>query len=89
VSKLTDRAVTGVFLGYEPGTKGYRIYDPVNDKLMVTRDVVFDEAKQWNWGGRDSRADGTGTTDALDVPDMFQVEWEDTVPHPTIDGDGA
>lgn len=48
VSKLTDRVVAGVILGYELGTKGYRIYDPVNDKLMIARDVMFDESKQWN-----------------------------------------
>lgn len=52
VSKLSDRSVLGVFLGYEPGTKGYRVYDPVNDKLMVSRDVIFDEKQQWNWGGK-------------------------------------
>jgi len=73
VSKLTDGAVAGVFLGYEPGTKGYRVYDPLKDKLMVTRDVVFDEAKQWNWEGRDSRTSG-GTIDGVPkTPDMFQT----------------
>lgn len=36
VDKLTDRTIPGVFLGYEPGTKGCRVYDPVKDKLMVT-----------------------------------------------------
>ena len=46
---------------------------------MVTWDVVFDESKSWNWEGNDSRANG-GTTE---TPDMFQVHWEDTVPHPT------
>lgn len=43
ITKLADRSTPGVFLGYEPGTKGYRVYDPVNDKLLVTRDVIFDE----------------------------------------------
>jgi hypothetical protein len=37
-----DILVLGVFLGYELGTKGYRVYDLVN-KLMVTRAMVFDE----------------------------------------------
>jgi transposase InsO family protein len=45
VSKLTDTAILGVFLRYEPGTKGYRIYDPVKKQLMVSRDVVFDEER--------------------------------------------
>jgi hypothetical protein len=42
VTKLADRSTPSVFLGYEPGTKGYRVYDPVNNKLIVTRDVIFD-----------------------------------------------
>jgi hypothetical protein len=43
VTKLADRSIPGVFLGYKMETKGYRVYDPVNNKVMVTRDVVFDE----------------------------------------------
>jgi len=54
ISKLSDRSVLGVFLGYEPRTKGYRIYDPMKDKLMISRDVIFDEKVIWNW-------EGTGT----------------------------
>jgi hypothetical protein len=29
--------------------KGYRVYDPINDKLIVTRDVIFYEKRGWNW----------------------------------------
>jgi len=43
ISKLSDRSVPGVFLGYETGTTGYRVYDPVKDKLMVSHDIIFDE----------------------------------------------
>jgi hypothetical protein len=38
-----------VFISYEQGTKGYRMYDPVGKKVHISRDVVFDEAAQWNW----------------------------------------
>jgi len=50
LTKLSDRSVPGVFLGYEPGTKGYRVYDPINDNLMIARDILFDEKRAWNWG---------------------------------------
>jgi hypothetical protein len=56
----------------------------VKDKLMVSRDVVFDETKPWNWGGRDSKA----SREAAAELDIFSVHWEDTVPGPTI-GDEA
>jgi len=48
VNKLADRSVPGVFLGYEPGTKGYHVCDLVQDWLYVTHDEVFDESKPWN-----------------------------------------
>ena len=32
-----------VLLGYEEGTKAYRLYDPCGGKVVVSRDVVFDE----------------------------------------------
>jgi hypothetical protein len=38
-----------VMIGYEAGTKAYRVYNPVNKKLVVTRDVLFKEEKSWNW----------------------------------------
>lgn len=76
--KLANKSMLGVFLGYESGTKGYRVYDPVKDKLMVTKDVIFDE-KAWNWvedGGRQS-------SEAV-VPCTFMVQYLDTVHGPTI-----
>jgi hypothetical protein len=79
VTKLDDRSTSGVFLGYEPGTKGYRVYDPVNDRLLVTRDVVFNEKKAWNWEGCDSRQSSGAA-----IPDIFTVQYLDIVPSPTI-----
>jgi hypothetical protein len=48
-SKLADRSTPMVMIGYEAGTKAYRAYNPVNKKLVVIRDVIFDEKKSWNW----------------------------------------
>ena len=41
VNKLADISIPGVMLGYEPRAKGYRIYDPAKDRLMIARDVIF------------------------------------------------
>ena len=38
-----------VHLGTEPGSKAYRMYDPQMQRVVVSRDVIFDEAKVWNW----------------------------------------
>jgi hypothetical protein len=33
---------------YEPGTKAYHMYDPVVQRIHVSRDMVFDERKSWD-----------------------------------------
>ena len=43
LTKLEDKSTPIVFLGYAEGTKAYRLYDPRGDKVLVSRDVVFDE----------------------------------------------
>ena len=56
VTKLADRSRPGIFLGYEAGTKGYRVYDPIGKRLYITRDVRFEEDRRWDWSkdGSDS-----------------------------------
>jgi hypothetical protein len=49
INKLSDRSIPMVFIGYETGTKGYRLYDLVSKKLHVSRDVMFEENRAWEW----------------------------------------
>jgi hypothetical protein len=49
LSKLGDRGQWMIFIGYEMRTKAYRVYDLVARRVHITRDVVFDEAAQWDW----------------------------------------
>ena len=43
--KLDDNSVKCIFVGYSAETKGYRFYDPTSKKLLISRDVAFDEKK--------------------------------------------
>ncbi|GAU49301.1 hypothetical protein TSUD_367130 [Trifolium subterraneum] len=43
--KLDDKATTMILVGYHP-TGGYKLYDPVNKSVVVSRDVVIDEMKE-------------------------------------------
>ena len=43
LTKLEDRSMPMVFLGYAEGTKVYQLYDPCGGKVVVSRDIVFDE----------------------------------------------
>jgi transposase InsO family protein len=48
-TKLDDRSAPMVLFGYEPGSAAYRVFDPVGNRLHVTRDVIFDEGAKWDW----------------------------------------
>ena len=47
-----------IFVGYEAGSKAYKVYNPVDGPVSVTCDVVFDEDTQWDWGMEDGGGDG-------------------------------
>jgi len=66
-SKLDDRSTPMVFIGYEPGSKAYRFYNPNTDRVHISRDAVFDEGRPWNWGEHD---DGEHTANS----EPFHVE---------------
>ncbi|GKA63760.1 retrovirus-related pol polyprotein from transposon TNT 1-94 [Tanacetum coccineum] len=48
-SKLDDRSKKNVFVGYDKQSKGYKLYNPVTRKVVVSRDVDFDEEGSWDW----------------------------------------
>ena len=41
--KLDPRAIEMMFIGYEPGSKGYRLWNPTTRAIVLSRDVTFDE----------------------------------------------
>jgi hypothetical protein len=44
LKKLDDRNRKTIFIGHESGCKGYRCYDPVDNHMIISRDVTLDEA---------------------------------------------
>ncbi|CAL9028826.1 unnamed protein product [Prunus brigantina] len=47
--KLDDKSEKCVFLGVSEVSKAYKLYNPVTKKIVVSRDVIFDEDTMWNW----------------------------------------
>ncbi|KAK5825993.1 hypothetical protein PVK06_020890 [Gossypium arboreum] len=45
--KLDPRAKKCVFVGYASNKKGYKCYDPIDRKIIVTMDVTFVETKSY------------------------------------------
>jgi hypothetical protein len=48
LKKLDDRSVPMVYFGVEDGSKAHRLYDPQSKRIVVSRDVVFEEGEAWN-----------------------------------------
>jgi transposase InsO family protein len=42
-SKLDPKSKKCIFLGFKKWVKGYKLWDPVAQKVVISRDVVFDE----------------------------------------------
>ncbi|KAK9076083.1 hypothetical protein SSX86_004416 [Deinandra increscens subsp. villosa] len=48
-TKLADRSCPMIYIGKESGSKAYRLYNPTEKKVVVSRDVQFNEKKGWSW----------------------------------------
>ncbi|KAL0716414.1 hypothetical protein Bca4012_065736 [Brassica carinata] len=48
LKKLDDKSQSLVHLGID-GSKAYRLYNPTTRRIVVSRDVVFDEKIIWSW----------------------------------------
>ncbi|KAM1514900.1 hypothetical protein ACFX10_014058 [Malus domestica] len=49
-TKLDDKSEKFIFIGYDSYSKGYKLYNPNNGKTVISRDVMFDEEGEWDFG---------------------------------------
>ena len=47
--KMDDKSEKCIFIGYSHESKGYRLFNPKTSRLIISRDVMFDEKICWNW----------------------------------------
>ncbi|CAL2238905.1 unnamed protein product [Prunus armeniaca] len=47
--KLEENSHKCIFVGYGLCEKGYRLFDPSTRKVILSRDVTFDENATWQW----------------------------------------
>ena len=46
--KLGDHGEKCIFIGYSEESKAYKLHNLLTKKLMISRDVVFNEEEAWN-----------------------------------------
>ncbi|KAK2966970.1 hypothetical protein RJ640_014158, partial [Escallonia rubra] len=47
--KLDDKSEKFIFISYSQQPEGYKLYNHVDKKMKVSRDVTFNEKSQWDW----------------------------------------
>ncbi|GJS11891.1 retrovirus-related pol polyprotein from transposon TNT 1-94 [Tanacetum coccineum] len=62
--KLDDISLRCVLFRVSEESKAYRLYDPVNNKIVMSKDAIFEEEALWNWAQES----------AINPADL---EWED------------
>jgi hypothetical protein len=57
--KLASKVLPCILVGLDEHTKGYRCYNPTSKKIIITRDITFDESRTLELG---ASTDGRETT---------------------------
>ena len=47
--KLDDKSKKYIFVRYGDRSMGYKLYNPITKKVILSKDVVFEEDKTWKW----------------------------------------
>ncbi|KAL4379471.1 hypothetical protein GQ457_02G032120 [Hibiscus cannabinus] len=74
--KLDDRSSKYVFIGYDSNSKGYKLFNPSNGRIVISRDVEFDEQPSLEWEAQEEQ-----------FYDFFSyfVEEQDVTPSQVVD----
>jgi hypothetical protein len=47
--KLDDKSLMLIFVGYDERSKAYKLFDPTNKKIHISRDIQLNEESMWDW----------------------------------------
>ncbi|KAK2414989.1 myosin-16 [Trifolium repens] len=79
IKKLDDKSIPCFLLGISEESKGYKLYDPSSKRVIISKDVIFEESKGWKWENDKSKKLGdsasTNSSDGQDA-DIEEIEVE-------------
>ena len=85
--KLDPKFKRCIFLGYKKGVKGYKLWDPEAKKVVINRDVVFDESSMLKTvrDNQKSEAEDTSNDDQVIQVEMDSSDMENIQPQNDLD----
>ncbi|KAI9164694.1 hypothetical protein LWI28_000363 [Acer negundo] len=81
-SKLDPRAKKAVFVGFSEGVKGFRLWNSESKKIILSRDVTFDESAMLKQTFRDTKNENPNSLQQVE----FEVPKKSEKTSPTVDG---
>ncbi|KAD5961638.1 hypothetical protein E3N88_13111 [Mikania micrantha] len=78
-----ERSQKCTFLGISVESKAYRLYDPIHQKIIVSKDVTFNEEDKWMWS-----KDEMGSSELI-IPENYIELLDDVVDIPRNPHHGA
>jgi hypothetical protein len=80
--KLDDRGEKCIFVGYSEESKAYKLYNPLTNKVMVSRDVVFSEEESWSWSNKEADKENVVSDESEEQPQVVTSSASPTSPQP-------
>jgi hypothetical protein len=74
--KLDGKSIRCIHLGVSDESKAYKLYEPVSKKIIISRDVIFEETKGWNWDKKETNKTRELISDNDDEGDDIEIEAE-------------
>lgn len=77
--KLDSRAVKCAFIGYSTTQKGYKCYDVKQRRVLISRDVKFDESKSFFEKTSENNPQGEQLSNGIPLP-LIETRMMETKP---------
>lgn len=83
--RLSDKSGPMILVRYHK-TRAYMLFNPINDKIIMSRDIVIDKNYSWDWNfggainkplisyGVDEETDEVQVEVVANIPDTSEVE---------------
>ena len=68
------------FVGYNEESKAYKLNNPLTNKVVVSKDVVFSEEEAWNWSSKVADKENVVSDEFEEQPQVVTLSASPTSP---------